>query len=319
MKPAFAFVFPGQGAQSVGMLDAFAASAAAHAVLEEASDTLGQNIGQLIAEGPGEQLDLTVNTQPAILTAAYAIYRVWCERGGLPPTLVTGHSLGEYTALVVAGALTFHDALLLVRFRAQAMQEAVPLGTGAMAAIIGLNLADVQTVCAQLQPIGIVEAVNFNTDLQHVIAGHRTAVNAACEQALAIGAKRAVLLAVSAPFHSSLLATVSAQLRNYLSRIDMQSPAIAVINNVDAAIYTNPDEIRDALARQASQPVRWVECVQAIAETGIKQVVECGPGKVLSGLIKRIDSTLATTALSDLNAFDRLLTQLSILPDKATI
>ncbi|MFM0041575.1 ACP S-malonyltransferase [Paraburkholderia sediminicola] len=295
----FAFVFPGQGSQSVGMLNAFADHAIVRETVQEASDALNQDLGKLIAEGPVEDLNLTTNTQPVMLTAAYAIYRAWQQAGGPKPAIVAGHSLGEYTALVAAGAIAFRDAVPLVRFRAQAMQTAVPVGVGGMAAILGLDDDTVRAVCAEASIAGVVEAVNFNAPAQVVIAGHKAAVEKACEVAKAKGAKRALPLPVSAPFHSSLLKPASDQLREYLASVDVQVPSIPVINNVDVAVVNEPAKIKDALVRQAAGPVRWVESVQAIAAQGVTHVIECGPGKVLAGLTKRIDGNLVGVSVFD--------------------
>ncbi|MCC8394981.1 ACP S-malonyltransferase [Paraburkholderia sp. MMS20-SJTR3] len=295
----FAFVFPGQGSQTVGMLNAFADHPIVRETVQEASDALNQDLGKLIAEGPAEDLNLTTNTQPVMLTAAYAIYRAWQQAGGPAPALVAGHSLGEYTALVAAGALAFRDAVPLVRFRAQAMQTAVPVGEGGMAAILGLDDDTVRAVCAQASVAGVVEAVNFNAPAQVVIAGHKAAVEKACEVAKEKGAKRALPLPVSAPFHSSLLKPASDQLREYLASIDVKVPSIPVINNVDVAVVNEPAAIKDALVRQAAGPVRWVECVQAMAAQGVTHVIECGPGKVLAGLTKRIDGNLTGASVFD--------------------
>jgi [acyl-carrier-protein] S-malonyltransferase len=295
----FAFVFPGQGSQSVGMLNAFADHAIVRETVQEASDALNQDLGKLIAEGPAEDLNLTTNTQPVMLTAAYAIYRAWQQAGGPAPAIVAGHSLGEYTALVAAGAIAFRDAVPLVRFRAQAMQTAVPVGEGAMAAILGLDDDTVRAVCAEASVAGIVEAVNFNAPAQVVIAGHKAAVEKACEVAKAKGAKRALSLPVSAPFHSSLLKPASDQLREYLASVNVQVPAIPVINNVDVAVVNEPAAIKDALVRQAAGAVRWVESVQAMSAQGVTHVIECGPGKVLAGLTKRIDGNLVGASVFD--------------------
>ncbi|MCX4153713.1 MULTISPECIES: ACP S-malonyltransferase [Paraburkholderia] len=295
----FAFVFPGQGSQSVGMLNAFADHAVVRETVQEASDALNQDLGKLIAEGPAEDLNLTTNTQPVMLTAAYAIYRAWQQAGGPKPAIVAGHSLGEYTALVAAGAIAFRDAVPLVRFRAQAMQTAVPVGVGGMAAILGLDDDTVRAVCAEASVAGVVEAVNFNAPAQVVIAGHKAAVEKACEVAKAKGAKRALPLPVSAPFHSSLLKPASDQLREYLASVDVQVPSIPVINNVDVAVVNEPAKIKDALVRQAAGPVRWVESVQAMAAQGVAHVIECGPGKVLAGLTKRIDGNLVGASVFD--------------------
>jgi [acyl-carrier-protein] S-malonyltransferase len=303
----FAFVFPGQGSQSVGMLNAFADHAIVRETLQEASDALNQDIGKLIAEGPAEDLNLTTNTQPVMLTAAYAIFRAWQAAGGPAPTIVAGHSLGEYTALVAAGALKFRDAVPLVRFRAQAMQNAVPVGQGGMAAVLGLDDDAVREVCKEASVAGVVEAVNFNAPAQVVIAGQKAAVEKACEVAKARGAKRALPLPVSAPFHSSLLKPASDQLREYLASVEIQVPAIPVVNNVDVAVVNEPAGIKDALVRQAAGPVRWVECVQSIAQQGITHVIECGPGKVLAGLTKRIDGNLVGASIVDPASLDEVL------------
>jgi [acyl-carrier-protein] S-malonyltransferase len=303
----FAFVFPGQGSQSVGMLNAFADHAVVRETVQEASDALNQDLGKLIAEGPVEDLNLTTNTQPVMLTAAYAMYRAWLQAGGPKPAIVAGHSLGEYTALVAAGAIAFRDAVPLVRFRAQAMQTAVPVGEGGMAAILGLDDDTVRAVCSEASVAGVVEAVNFNAPAQVVIAGHKAAVEKACEVAKAKGAKRALPLPVSAPFHSSLLKPASDQLREYLASVDVQVPAIPVINNVDVAVVNEPAKIKDALVRQAAGAVRWVESVQAMSAQGVTHVIECGPGKVLAGLTKRIDGNLTGASIFDPASLDETL------------
>ncbi|WP_322105117.1 ACP S-malonyltransferase [Paraburkholderia sp. J41] len=305
----FAFVFPGQGSQAVGMLDVFGDNAVVRETLQEASDALNQDLGKLIAEGPAEELNLTTNTQPVMLTAAYAVYRAWQQAGGPAPSIVAGHSLGEYTALVAAGVLSFRDAVPLVRFRAQAMQNAVPVGEGGMAAILGLDDDTVRAVCAEAasQSGGVVEAVNFNAPAQVVIAGHKGAVEKACELAKAKGAKRALPLPVSAPFHSSLLKPASDQLRDYLASVTLNAPQIPVVNNIDVALETDPAKIREALVRQAAGPVRWVECVMAIAAHGATHVIECGPGKVLAGLTKRIDGNLAGVSVADPKSLEEAL------------
>ncbi|MHA6823226.1 ACP S-malonyltransferase [Ralstonia pseudosolanacearum] len=306
----FAFVFPGQGSQSVGMLNAFADHPVVAATLAEASDALGQDIGKLIAEGPADELNLTTNTQPVMLTAAVAVYRAWQAAGGPTPAVVAGHSLGEYSALVAAGAIAFKDAVPLVRFRAKAMQEAVPVGEGGMAAILGLSDDDVRAACAEASSAGVVEAVNFNAPAQVVIAGAKAAVEKACEIAKAKGAKRALPLPVSAPFHSSLLKPASDRLREYLSGVTVGAPAIPVINNVDVALVSDPAAIKDALVRQAASPVRWVETVQKMKADGISRVVECGPGKVLAGLTKRIDGDIVGDAIFDPASLEAVLVQL---------
>lgn len=303
----FAFVFPGQGSQAVGMLGGFADSAVVRETVAEASDALNVNLGKLIAEGPKEDLDLTTNTQPVMLTAAVAFYRAWIAAGGKVPAIVAGHSLGEYSALVAAGVIAFKDAVPLVRFRAQAMQEAVPVGQGGMAAILGLSDDDVRAVCAESAQGEVVEAVNFNAPAQVVIAGHKNAVGRACEIAKAKGAKRALPLPVSAPFHSSLLKPASDRLRDYMERLTFDAPQIPLINNVDVAIVNDVAGIKDALVRQAANPVRWVETVQKMAAEGVTHVVECGPGKVLAGLTKRINGELAGEAIIDQASLDKVL------------
>ena len=303
----FAFVFPGQGSQAIGMLDAFADDPVVQATVAEASDALRFDLGALIATGPKAALDLTTNTQPVMLTAAVAFHRAWTAAGGPAPSMVAGHSLGEYSALVAAGVIAFADAVPLVRFRAEAMQQAVPVGQGGMAAVLGMTDADVRAVCVEAAQGEVVEAVNYNAPLQVVIAGHKDAVMRACELAKARGAKRALLLAVSAPFHSSLLQPASLQLRTYLATVAFAAPQIPVINNVDVAIVGSPEALRDALVRQAASPVRWVETVQAMAAQGVTHVIECGPGKVLAGLTKRIDPTLVGEAIVEPASIDRIM------------
>ncbi|WP_031407861.1 ACP S-malonyltransferase [Thiomonas sp. FB-Cd] len=298
----FAFVFPGQGSQAVGMLDGAAGHTVVRETLQEAGDALRQDIGRLIAEGPAEALNLTTNTQPVMLTAGVALWRLWRAEGGGKPQYMAGHSLGEYTALVAGGAIAFADALPLVRFRAQVMQEAVPVGSGGMAAVLGLDDAAVRDACAEAATEGgeVVEAVNFNAPGQVVIAGTKAAVERACILLKARGAKRALPLPVSAPFHSSLLKPAAERLAQYLEQVPVRSPDIPVIHNVDVAQHPEPQAIRRALAAQAASPVRWVECVHALAAAGCSQIVECGPGKVLAGLSRRIDPALSGHALVDL-------------------
>jgi [acyl-carrier-protein] S-malonyltransferase len=301
----FAFVFPGQGSQAVGMLDGWADHPAVVQTLQEASDALGEDVGRLIHEGPKEQLALTTNTQPVMLVAGVAAWRVWRAEGGALPTAVAGHSLGEYSALVASGVLTLAQAAPLVRLRAAAMQEAVPVGTGAMAAILGLDAAKVIAGCAEVtSAMGqngteVVEAVNFNDPAQTVIAGSKAAVEKACEVLKAAGAKRALPLPVSAPFHSSLMKPAAEKLRAALAITPLAAPQIPVLNNIDVAVQQDADAIRDALYRQAFGPVRWVECVQALKARGMTHIVECGPGKVLAGLTRRIDAELTGAALYD--------------------
>jgi [acyl-carrier-protein] S-malonyltransferase len=300
MKP-FAFVFPGQGSQSVGMMDAWGDHPAVRATFEEASQSLGEDLGSLIAQGPKEALELTTNTQPVMLASAIACYRAWCADGGPLPSAVAGHSLGEYSALVAAGVLSLADALPLVRFRAQAMQEAVPVGAGAMAAILGLDAAAVQAGCEQARALcgEVVEAANYNDPRQTVIAGSKTGVEKACELLKAAGAKRALALAVSAPFHSSLMKPAAERLRERLQFVPLGVPQVPVVNNIDAQSPSGPQEIREALYRQAFGAVRWVEVVQALRARGLGAVLECGPGKVLSGLVKRIDPELQSLTVMD--------------------
>ncbi|MDQ6640289.1 MAG: ACP S-malonyltransferase [Pseudomonadota bacterium] len=297
----FAFVFPGQGSQSVGMLDGWGDHAAVRQTLDEASAALDLDVGRLIREGLKEQLDLTTNTQPVMLTAGVACYRAWLAETHAAPDVVAGHSLGEYSALVVAGALSFADALPLVRFRAQAMQEAVPVGTGAMAAILGLDAGAVGEGCAQAaRDTGeAVQAANFNDPKQTVIAGTRAAVDRACELLKAAGAKRALPLAVSAPFHSALMKPAAERLRERLATTPIDAPFIPVIDNIDVRSESEPAAIRDALYRQAFGAVRWVETIQAIRARGITHVFECGPGRVLAGLVKRIEPDAVSAAVSD--------------------
>lgn len=297
----FAFVFPGQGSQSVGMLDAWGDNVAVRQTLAEASEALGFDIAAMIRDGPKDQLDLTANTQPVMLTAAIACYRAWLAETRLQPLAVAGHSLGEYSALVAAGSMTLGDALPLVRFRAQAMQEAVPVGLGAMAAILGLDAQAVVDGCAEVATATgqAVEAANFNDPKQTVIAGSKAGVDAACELLKAKGAKRALLLAVSAPFHSSLMRPAAERLKERLATVPVSSPKIALVNNIDVAVQTDVAAIRDALYRQSFGPVRWVETVHALRARGLNHVIECGPGKVLAGLCKRIDADLVSATVLD--------------------
>jgi [acyl-carrier-protein] S-malonyltransferase len=306
----FAFVFPGQGSQAIGMLNGFADNVIVQQTILEASDVLGFDIGKMIAEGPKEALDLTTNTQPVMLTAAVACYRAWIAAGGVSPSIVAGHSLGEYSALVAAGVIAFKDALPLVRFRAQAMQDAVPVGQGGMAAILGLSDEDVIAACVEAMAdpsVGVVEAVNYNAPAQVVIAGSKAAVERACEIAKAKGAKRALILPVSAPFHSSLLKPASDKLREYMQGLTFSSPAITLVNNVDVAVLSDAAAIKDALVRQAASPVRWVETVQKIGISGVTHVIECGPGKVLTGLTKRINVELVGEAMFDQASLEKVM------------
>lgn len=313
----FAFVFPGQGSQSVGMLDAWGDHPVVLHTLQEASDALGEDLGRLIHQGPKEALALTTNTQPVMLVAAVAAWRVWVSEGGAAPLVVAGHSLGEYSALVASGVLTLTHAVPLVRLRAAAMQETVPVGQGAMAAILGMDAARVVAGCAAVSATfdpdsaEIVEAVNFNDPSQTVIAGSKAAVEKACEWLKSQGAKRALLLPVSAPFHSSLMKPAAERLRERLLSVPLAPPQIPLINNIDVKVQTDPEHIRDALYRQAFGPVRWVECVQAIKARGVRTVVECGPGKVLAGTVKRIDAELTGLALFDPATLSDVKEQLS--------
>ncbi len=318
---SFAFVFPGQGSQSVSMLDAWGDHPAVVEILKEASDALGEDVAKLIREGPKEALGLTTNTQPVMLVAALAAYRVWMSETGIAPQAVAGHSLGEYSALVAAGVLSLAQAVPLVRFRAEAMQQAVPVGVGAMAAILGMEaskvIANCEEVTREMQAMGganaaeTVEAVNFNDPAQTVIAGSKAAVEKACEVLKTNGAKRALPLPVSAPFHSSLMSPAADRLREKLESLDFGEPQITLINNIDVAVEFDADRIRDALYRQAFGPVRWVECVRAIKARGINTVVECGPGKVLAGLVKRIDADMTGLPLFDPASLVEVKTQLN--------
>jgi len=299
---SLAFVFPGQGSQAVGMLDAFGDDPAVRAVLEQADAALGEPLSRLIAGGPADALALTVNTQPAMLVASYACYAAWREAGGPEPAAVAGHSLGEYTALTVAGAFALADAVPLVRLRAQAMQDAVPVGVGSMAAILGLDDAAVEQACSRARdarPGEVVAPANFNAPAQVVIAGHKAAVEQACAEAKALGAKRALPLAVSAPFHSSLLKPAGERLAVALAGVPIASPRVPLVNNIDVAVETEPARIVDALVRQSYGPVRWVEVVRKLKSLGVTHVIEFGPGKVLAGLVPRIDKELKASAVFD--------------------
>jgi [acyl-carrier-protein] S-malonyltransferase len=305
-----AFVFPGQGSQSVGMLNGFGDNAAVVAAMKEASDALGQDLVSLIANGPEEDLARTVNTQPLMLAANIAFYRAWKAAGGATPAVMAGHSLGEYAALCAAGCIGLGDATKLVRYRAEAMQSAVPENVGAMAAILGLPDADVIAACKEAQQGEVAEAVNFNAPSQVVIAGHRAAVERAIEIAKAKGAKRGVLLPVSAPFHSSLLLPAAQNLERFLSKITLFAPQVQVIHNVDVSYAGSPDKIRAALSKQAASAVRWVETIQKMADAGVTHIVECGPGKVLSGLVKRIAPQIAQHNIYDSASLESTLTAL---------
>lgn len=296
----FALVFPGQGSQSLGMMAQYGDAAIVRATFDEASTALGHDLWQLVTEGPAEALNQTVNTQPLMLTAGIAVYRLWLENGGPQPTLMAGHSLGEYSALVAAGVLPLKDAVPLVELRARAMQDAVPAGAGAMAAILGLDATAVIEACAESAQGQVVQAVNFNEPKQTVIAGHKAAVERAAEAAKARGAKRALMLPVSAPFHCSLMLPAAEKLQIRLADVKFSVPQIPVVNNVDVAQLSDPEAIKNALVRQAAAPVRWVETMQAMQAAGVTHVIECGPGKVLSGLVKRCADGLTGLAMADL-------------------
>lgn len=313
----FAFVFPGQGSQSVGMLDAWNDHPVVQATLQEASEALDQDLTKLIHQGPKEALALTTNTQPVMLVAGVAAYRVWRAEGGATPACVAGHSLGEYSALVASGVLSLAQAVPLVRLRAQAMQESVPVGMGAMAAVLGLPADQVNTLCTQAQAsfgaasAEVVQAANFNDPGQTVISGSKAAVDKACELLKAAGAKRTLLLPVSAPFHCALMKPAAERLRQAMAGIDLQGPKIPLINNIDVASPSSADDIRDALYRQAFGPVRWVEVIRAMHQRGVSHVVECGPGKVLTGMTPRIQDSLQTASLFDPASLAQVQTLLS--------
>jgi [acyl-carrier-protein] S-malonyltransferase len=300
-----AMVFPGQGSQAVGMVNGYAGLPGVQDTLEEARAALGAEFVSLLAEGPQQALNLTVNTQPAMVTAGYAAYRAWRSLGGPAPQMVAGHSLGEYTALLCAESLSFADCLPLVRFRAQAMQEAVPEGRGAMAAILMLDDDAVRAACREAN--GTVQAVNFNAPGQVVIAGEKGAVERAMELCKTRGAKRAMLLPVSAPFHSSLMRPAGEKLKSYLEKVNLAQPKISVVNNVDVLTENSPDKIRDALVRQAAAPVRWVETIRKMAGAGVTHIVECGPGKVLAGMTKRIAPEVKSFAAADRASLEEAL------------
>ena len=303
----FALVFPGQGSQSVGMMAAYGDAPEIRATFDEASNALGRDLWQLVADGPAEALSQTVNTQPLMLTAGIAVYRLWLARGGPVPAMVAGHSLGEYSALVAAGVLQLKDAVPLVELRAKAMQAAVPAGVGAMAAVMGLDAEGVVAACAEAAQGEVVQAVNFNEPKQTVIAGHKAAVERAAEAVKSRGAKRALMLPVSAPFHCSLMQPAADALKSPLANLQFMPPQFRVVNNVDVAQRIEPDAIRDALVRQAASPVRWVETMQAMQAAGVTHVYECGPGKVLAGLVKRCVDGLAGGPMNDLAGVEAAL------------
>ncbi len=300
----FALVFPGQGSQALGMMAAYGDSPVIRQTFDEASTALGRDLWQLVTEGPAEALNQTVNTQPLMLTAGVAAYRLWLERGGIQPDIVAGHSLGEYSALVACGAMAFAEAVPLVELRAKAMQESVPAGEGGMAAILGIDADTVRTACAESAQGQVVEAVNFNAPEQTVIAGHAAAVQRAADLCKARGAKRAMLLPVSAPFHCSLMQPAAEKLRDRLATLKVAEPRIPLLNNVDVACLSNSDQIKDALVRQAAAPVRWVETMQTMRAQGVTHIYECGPGKVLAGLVKRCTEGVVGGALVDEASID---------------
>lgn len=307
MTMKFAFVFPGQGSQSLGMMVAYGDSSVIRSTFDEASAALGRDLWQLVSEGPAEALSQTVNTQPLMLTAGIAVWRLWQEIGGPFPAMLAGHSLGEYAALVASGVIEFKQAVPLVELRAKAMQEAVPAGEGAMAAILGMDAEKVKLLCAESAQGQAVQAVNFNSPEQTVIAGHKAAVERAAEACKAGGAKRAVMLPVSAPFHSSLMQPAAERLQTALAGMSFSAPKIPVLNNVDVASLTDPEAIKSALVRQAAAPVRWVETMRAMQSAGLTHVFECGPGKVLAGLTKRCAEGLAGGAMNDLAGVEATL------------
>lgn len=305
-----AFVFPGQGSQAVGMMNAWADVPVVKATFDEASGILGQDLWQMVVDGPAETLNATINTQPVMLTAGVAVWRAWLVSGGRVPDVLAGHSLGEYSALVAAEAISFGDALQLVRLRAEAMQAAVPAGEGAMAAVLGLDDAAIIEACAEAAQGDVVQAVNFNSPGQVVIAGSKAAVERACEVCKAKGAKRAMLLPVSVPSHCDLMQPAAEQLKARLNTLALATPKIPVIHNADVTSYSDIAQIKDALVRQLYKPVRWVETVQSMSADGVTVFAECGPGKVLAGLGKRIASDGQQFALTDPAAFDALRTAL---------
>lgn len=305
-----AFVFPGQGSQTVGMLAAFEGNAAVADTMKRADAALGESLTGLIAAGPAEELNLTVNTQPAMLASSVAFYNAWIAAGGMVPDVMAGHSLGEYSALTAAGVFELEDAVRLVRFRAQCMQEAVPVGVGGMAAIIGLTDELVAEVCQEAACCGIVEAVNFNSPGQVVIAGEKAAVEKACTIAKDKGAKRALMLAVSAPFHSSMMKPASVALKAKLQETPMKAPAVDVIANVDVTVHPQTEDIIDALAAQAAGAVQWVKTIEAMKTMGVTHIVECGPGRVLAGLVKRIDASIVVKNINSQETLESVLEEL---------
>lgn len=306
----YALVFPGQGSQSRGMMNGYADFSVVHDTFIEANDVLKQDLWQLVAEGSDADLNATVNTQPLMLAAGVAVYRAWQSLKTPVPTMLAGHSLGEYSALVASGALKFSDALPLVRYRAECMQQAVPEGVGGIAAILGLDDDAVRAVCKEAAQNEVLEAVNYNSPGQIVIAGNRAAVERGMELAKARGAKRALMLPMSVPSHCSLLKGAAEKLRAYLDTVQIQTPAIPVLHNADVKSYSDAASIKDALVRQLYSPVRWVETIQYFGKQGITHNVECAPGKVLVGLNKRIDSNQQALTLNDGTALHAALAAL---------
>ena len=307
-----AFVFPGQGSQSVGMMKAYGDAAVLRATFDEASLATGIDYWAMVENGPAEALAQTINTQPLMLAADVAVYRLWRERGGAEPSIVAGHSLGEYAALIVAGVLRFADAVPLVRLRAEAMQEAVPAGVGAMAALLGLDEDAALAACSEASGAEVVSCANLNAPGQIVIAGHSAAVQRAIEIAKLKGAKRAVPLPVSAPFHCALMKPAADRLKVQLDTLDIRVPLIPIIHNVDVASHSHPDDIRRALVTQAYSPVRWIESIKSMARQGCTHIAECGPGKVLGPLSKRIEPSLVGVSLADTVSMDEALHVLSL-------
>ena len=302
-----AFVFPGQGSQSIGMMKGYESFSVVRDTFTEASNILDQDLLHLVTEGSVEELNLTVNTQPVMLVAGVAVYRAWIATSGVAPAILAGHSLGEYTALVASGALSLADALPLVRYRAQTMQEAVAEGVGAMAAILGLEDDVVRAVCAEAAAGEVLEAVNFNSPGQVVIAGNKAAVERGMELAKAKGAKRALPLPVSVPSHCALMLPAAEKLKLYMQSLSINAPTIPVLHNADVTAYREATQIKDALTRQLHSPVRWVETIQEFVRQGVTHVAECGPGKVLAGLNKRIDTSVQSIALADSDSINNTI------------
>lgn len=298
----FAFVFPGQGSQSVGMMNGYTDLPVIQKTFQEASDILKQDLWSMVHSGPADDLNLTINTQPLMLTAGIAVYRAWASLGGEKPVLMAGHSLGEYTALVASEALSFADALTLVRFRAQAMQQAVPEGVGGMAAILGLDDEIIKNICDDITNQNSEESLepaNFNSPGQVVIAGHKNAILRGIEMAKSKGAKRAIMLPMSIPSHCSLMKPAADSMRLQLAQVTLQPPRIPILHNADVTSHAETTDIKEILIRQLTSPVRWVDTIKAFAASGITHIIECGPGKILVGLNKRIDQNLQQLSLSD--------------------